>query len=71
MNRYETGQAVEVFGPDFTKPGFPKAWHPATVESVEPVGGGLSDVTLRMADGRYHVQRIGKRGGNSRLRHTN
>lgn len=65
---YTAGQSVEVKLPDFKTPGFPLAWHAATVESVGLLDGGLFDVTLRMADGRPHVQRVGKRGGNSRLR---
>jgi hypothetical protein len=66
--KYQPSQRVEVKAPDFTVPGFPMTWHSATVEEVAAVDGGLFDVTLRMADGRFHIQRVGKRGGNSRLR---
>lgn len=67
-SRYMTGQQVEVFRPDFTTPGFPRTWQPATVEAVTHEDHGTLDVTLRLTDGSANVQRVGKRGGNKHLR---
>jgi len=67
-NNYQPGTSVEVLVRDFTAAGFPQVWRPAIVESVTPLERGLSDVTLRMADGTPHIERVGKRGNNPLLR---
>jgi hypothetical protein len=56
------------FSPAGFAAGMPLVWTPAIVDSVEPREGGLSNVTARFADGTYHSELIGKRGGNRRLR---
>jgi hypothetical protein len=65
---YTAGQAVEVSAHDFKTPGFPKAWFPATVVSVDSREDGKWDVQVLAIKGTYHPQIIGKRGGNNLIR---
>lgn len=70
---YLPGTSVELLRRDFSPAGFaagfPQVWVPAVVESVEPRDDRLFDVTVRLADGTYHSEIVGKRGGNKVLRH--
>jgi hypothetical protein len=65
---YTIGQAVQVEAPDFTRPGFPVVWQDGVVEALAALDSGHLDVRVRMLDGRARVERVGKRGGNRRLR---
>ena len=67
--KYQPSQMVEVSVIDFTTAGMPRTWVPALVESVTDEGAQF-DVRVRMADGRPHIERVGKRGGNGRIRAT-
>lgn len=67
--QYRVGQTVEVERPDFATPGMPRVWQRGTVEAITPNGSGLHDLRLRMEeDGRPHVETVGPRGGNNRIR---
>ncbi|MBM0205765.1 hypothetical protein JNW90_33430 [Micromonospora sp. STR1s_5] len=66
--RYAPGQRVEVLATNFDKPGFPREWTPATVDSVELREDGKWDVQVTAANGTAHPQIVGKRGGNKNLR---
>lgn len=66
--RYTAGQAVQVEAIDFAVKGFPTVWFDATVTAVEPRENGLWDVQVLAANGTWHPQIVGKRGGNGHLR---
>ena len=65
--KFQPTQLVEVSVVDFKSAGMPRVWASAVVESVT-VEGKHFDVRLRMADGRPHVERVGVRGGNQKIR---
>jgi hypothetical protein len=65
--KFTAGQAVEVAQVDFRSAGMPRVWVAGTVEAVVPEGAQF-DVRVRMPDGRLHAERVGKRGGNQRIR---
>lgn len=66
--RYSVGQAVHVEAIDFAVKGFPTVWFDATITAVELRDNGMFDVQVLAANGTWHPQIVGKRGGNSRLR---
>lgn len=68
---YQPGQSVEVFAPNFRKAGMPREWFPGTVEAVSVMDETkrLFNVQVRMTeDNRPHVETVGPRGGNKRIR---
>lgn len=65
--KFQPGMTVEVSQTNFALPGMPAEWVTATVERVELVAPRF-DVQVRMPDGRLHVERVGARGGNQRIR---
>lgn len=68
--KYQPNQLVEVSVVDFASAGMPRVWVSAVVEDVvlADTERGLFDVLVRKADGGVHVERVGKRGGNGRIR---
>jgi hypothetical protein len=69
MIRYQTGQQVEVRVIDFATPGMPEIWVAGTVDRTEAQDNGLTDVFVRRTQtGGIEPRRVGKRGGNPRLR---
>lgn len=73
MKPYREGQEVEVFVTDFQTPGFPRVWKRGTVDRIEPIGDGLTQVFVRRTiPGNDHpaweCPIVGKRGGNRNIR---
>ena len=66
--RYSINQVVEVAATDFEIAGFPSVWMRGTVTEVTPLDGGLWDIMVVTAAGRFVPQIIGKRGGNKQIR---
>jgi hypothetical protein len=66
--KYQINQQVELQVHDFKAPGQPLVWIAATVENIAECDHGLIDLTLARTDGITTVERVGKRGGNKRVR---
>lgn len=65
--KFQAGMTVEVSQKNFKLAGMPDEWVTATVEDVTHAAPQF-DVQVRMPDGRLHVERVGSRGGNKRIR---
>jgi hypothetical protein len=64
---FTESQRVLTLRTNFKKPGQPKEWVPGHIEKITPLDTGHADVTIRLDDGSIHVERIGKRGGGSKI----
>ena len=73
---YRVGGQAEVFIYDFAEAELnggslmsaPQVWVAGTVESIRVNDRGLHTITVRTPDGRPHVEIVGPRGGNNRIR---
>lgn len=66
--KYQQGQQVELEVIDFKLPGMPRVWIAATIENIAECDDDLIDLTLAREDGITTLERVGKRGGNKRVR---